>query len=664
MFRPLVNTNVGIAGIITQLVWESLTMSVANLDFAELANMRPAWVIDALQAMASADVVTAATGMRCFEADPYYSEELSNVTAADVPFLLALLKPELHICRQLTILLGSLVGVAPRPDGETPYQRFQPLDPRLQCPSEIALTTAAAIRGGRVVFEALLEAEDAAVRCAAAWVLYQMAPVDAAALTQRLSIETDDAVRIALLIALAANQGTLPSDDEVAGSVAADVRQIIAAPGPIDELTTAAFARLLVAPPTPDLLFADGMLTQLAASHLVQRGPREPLRFALLRQAYENLNGRTPTPVEQLAVIETALAWVVFPDDTAHQCTLDRSRLTAAQRYVLSECTVEGFARVGLPAQQAFLRGDAALDVVIEYGGQQQTVATHILDAQTAHASLNQLFAALTTRLAPQQQFDLSLELLAGHLGPSITLATRDPIAQWCAATTTEQRIAACLPHELNEFQCLFLFHRYIAERKPSPSEFDAIACNVLAASFEELPAWLLTFPSTRRANLVAQLHHFTAIDRWQFCDVHALATCLLERYLSDQWPHDDPDAVQAMTARLSPVPTALLQKRCGDLRGLRKQALDDLLAKRLQRTSLTLSARKIWTMQLELRLPDGTFLLRLDLERLDQTGALELLISMIEQSPHCVVKLYPSVPPAVAVALRQNHRIAIVDAV
>lgn len=69
--------------------------------------------------------------------------------------------------------------------------------------------------------------------------------------------------------------------------------------------------------------------------------------------------------------------------------------------------------------------------------------------------------------------------------------------------------------------------------------------------------------------------------------------------------------------------------------------------------------------MQLELRLSDGSWLLRLDLERLDQTGGQDLLVSMIEQSPQCVVTVYSSVPESVATALRQRlkDRIAVVDA-
>jgi hypothetical protein len=117
--------------IVSQLVCESKAVSEAHLDFVELAKVRPTWVIEALQALGSTDVVTAEKGMRCFEEDPYYSDELSNVTAPDVPFLLELLKPERPMCRQLTMLLGSLVALAPRADGETPTQRFQELDPRL-----------------------------------------------------------------------------------------------------------------------------------------------------------------------------------------------------------------------------------------------------------------------------------------------------------------------------------------------------------------------------------------------------------------------------------------------------------------------------------------------------------------------------------------------------
>ena len=660
---------------VTHLVCESKAVSEAHLDFVELANVRPAWVIEALQALASTDAVTAEKGMRSFEEDPYYSDELSNVTAPDVAFLLELLKPERHMCRQLTLLLGSLVALAPRSDGETSTQRFQELDPRLHRPSEIAITTAAAIRQGRVVFEVLLDAQDAALRCAAAWALYQMAPVDAAALAQRLAVETDDEVRIALIIALTANGFPLQSDGEVGGSTVADVRRIVAARAPIDAPTAAAFSRLLVAPPTANLLFANGMLAQLAASRLVQLGPGEPQRFELLRQAYEKINSLAPTEFDQtlIVVIEKALGWVAFPDDTAHQCTRDRSILTAAQRFVLHEGIVEGFARDGHEAQQAFLRGDAALDIVVDVGGQQQTIAEHVANVKANPASLDQLFEALTTALAPQRLFDLSLELLAGHLGPGVTLATRELVARWCSASVTEQRVAdylARLRNELqrepNEFECLFLFYHYIAEIKPSPREFDAIALKVLAAAFSELPSWLLAFPSARRAQLVAQLNHFIAVDHWQFCDARELATCLMDLYLSDQWQHGEEfSTVLDMAARLAPVPTAQLRERCRDLRGMRKQAVDDLLAKRLQHTSLTLSARKIWTMQLELRLSDGSWLLRLDLERLDQTGGQDLLVSMIEQSPQCVVTVYSSVPESVATALRQRlkDRIAVVDA-
>ena len=650
-------------------------MSKAHLDLVELANVRPGWVIEALQALASKDVVTAEKGMRCFEEDPYYSDELSNVTAPDVAFLLELLKPERHMCRQLTLLLGSLVALVPRADGETPTQRFQALDPRLHRPSEIAITTSAAIRQGRVVFESLLDAQDAALRCAAAWSLYQMAPVDAAALAQRLAVETDDEVRIALILALTANEFPLQSDGEVAGSTVADVRRIVTAHAPIDAPTAAAFTRLLIAPPTADLLFADGMLAQLAASRLVQLGPGEPQRFELLRQAYKTLNSLSATAFDQtlIVVIEKALGWVAFPDDTAHQCTRDRLTLTAPQRFVLHEGIVEDFSRDGHEAQQAFMRGDAALDIVVVFAGEQQTIAEHVANVKATPASLDPLFAALTATLAPQRLFDLSLELLAGQLGPGVTLATRERVARWCSSTVTDQRVADYLARlrnelqrEAGEFESLFLFCHYIAEIKPSPREFDAIALKVLAAPFSELPAWLLAFPSARRAQLVAQLNHFIAVDRWQFCDARELATCLTDLYLSVQWQYvEDYSVVQDMAARLAPVPTAKLLECCRDLRGMRKQAVDDLLAKRLQHTSLTLSARKIWTMQLELRLPDGSCLFRLDLERLDQTGGLDLLVSMIEQSPQCVVTVYSSVPESVATALRRrlNDRIVVVDA-
>ena len=648
-------------------------MSVAHLDFAELARVRPAWVIEALHALASTDVVTAENGLRCFEEDPYYSDELSKVTAPEVAFLLELLKPERHMCPQLTLLLGSLVALAPRADGETSTQRFQELDPRRHRPSEIAIMTATAICQGRAVFEALLDAQDAALRCAAAWVLYQMAPVDAAALAQRLTIETDETVRIALIIALAANEFPLQSSGEVEGSTAADVRRIVTALAPVDALTAAAFSRLLVAPPLPRLLFANGLLAQLAASRLVQLGPGEPQRFELLRQAYEKLNspGAISGDPSPIVVLERALGWVAFPGDTARQCTRDRSTLTAPQRFVLHEGIVEGFSRVGHEAQRAFLRGDAALDTVVDVGGQQQTIAEHIVNVQAAAAAFDGLFEALSATLAPQRLFDLSLELLAGQLGPGVTLATRELVARWCAATVTEQRVAdylARLRNELQrdpgEFESLFLFCHYIAEIKPSPREFDAIALKVLAAPFAELPAWLLAFPSARRAHLVAQLNHFIAVDRWQFCDARELAACLLDLYLSDQWQHGENfSTVQDMAARLAPVPTAQLLERCRDLGGMRKQAVDELLAQRLQHTSLTLSARKIWTLQLELRLPNGSWLLRLDLERLDQTGGLDLLVSMIEQSPQCVVTVYSSVPESVVTALRLrlNDRIAVV---
>lgn len=644
-------------------------MSPSQLDFSELEKVRPPWVIDALRAMASYDLVAAATGLRRFEEDPYYSAELSNITAPDVPFLLALLKPDLPICRPLTLLLGSLVGLNVRADGETEWQRFDDLDSRRHQPSQIAVATAAAIRDGHVAFNALLDAPDATLRCAAAWALYQMAPIDTAALAHRLTIETDEEVRIALIIALVANDVRLPSEGEVEGSTAANIRRIVTAQAPIDASVAAAFARLLVAPPRPTWLFANGMHAQFAASRLLQLGPREPARFELLRQAYATLSSCAPTEDTQapINVIEKALGWVAFPDDTASQCTLDRTTLTAAQRFVLNEFVVDSFSRCGLEAQQAFVRGDAALDSEVVVADRRQSIAAHVLHARTVGASLEELFEVLSRSVAPQRLFELSLELLAGHLGPGVLLAARDPIARWFAATVTEPRVAdyvtrLCneLQREPDEFESIFLFHPYLTELRPSPREFDSIALHVLAAPLPEVPAWLLTFPSARRAELVAQLHATVAVDLWQFCEQPELASCLIDRYLNDACTDDE-----AMAAQLAPVPTATLRERCGAVVGLRKQALDELLTNRLQRTSLTLSARKIWTMRLELRLPNGSYLLTLNLERWDETGALDLLVSMIEQSPQCVVTVYSSVPETVVAALRLrlNNRISIVDA-
>lgn len=206
----------------------------------------------------------------------FHQDQFCETTPLVIPYFLELLQHDLPVRTELTLVVGSML---PNTEGHfLPGERPEPYV------DENGVATAAAIRAGREVFAALLDAEPSALRAAAAWTLSRVGPEASDALVRSLAIETDEDARVSMLIAIATLRQASEQQEE-AGSRAADIARVLATRAPMDDAAAEAFTCLLTAPPWPTLHVDDGLPTQLAVRHLLRLGPEKPRRFTLLRDA-------------------------------------------------------------------------------------------------------------------------------------------------------------------------------------------------------------------------------------------------------------------------------------------------------------------------------------------------------------------------------------------
>lgn len=366
-------------------MFDTLDDSVFNT--LETAYGRADGVVAQLRALADPD--TADTALHGIHGSLYHQDQFCAATPLIIPYLLEVLTLDVPIRAEIVVLMASMLPAGRESNfviGDVPSSDY--ID-------DHAIATAAAINLGRPIIERLLDAEPADLRRATAWLLGNCDPCNVAPLVQRLDIEPDDDVRVALHLALAAAQHPSVAESST-GTRAADIARVLAAGSPLDDDDARAFATLLSEPPWAALHAELGLPMQVAARQLLRIGRDEPRTFELLRDAYEVFQARPPirSPHDWIRINETdeayqraaadarfdtpgpvfatMLGWAAFPARNNGSLIIDYTNLDDRQRWTLDHVTVDP-ARGGLAAQRARLVGGYPLDQVVTLG---RTTAT------------------------------------------------------------------------------------------------------------------------------------------------------------------------------------------------------------------------------------------------------------------------------------------------
>ena len=125
----------------------------------------------------------------------------------------------------------------------------------------------------------------------------------------------------------------------------------------------------------------------------------------------------------------------------------------------------------------------------------------------------------------------------------------------------------------------------------------------------------------------------------WPLCDATALGAAVLDRFAATP-PRADASALLA-------VPSAILRERCPSIADASKrEKIEHELNARIARTDISLSARRIHAMTLEVMLPQGTRLAQLLVDDAHTGDDLEAIRQVVRDHPNAQVTLYTATLP------------------
>lgn len=234
------------------------------------------------------------------------------------------------------------------------------------------------------------------------------------------------------------------------------------------------------------------------------------------------------------------------------------------------------------------------------------------------------------------------MALARGDLGHGRAIAERLTAA--CRDVVTLERTLAYLESSEGapgaEAEPLLLLEPYVRRLEPPPESLARLTVQLLRwdACKLETREWFRAFPVAQRIALAAQLG---SAHYWALCgDYVALGRALLAS--------DEPQLHKLLI-----VPQALLEEALPRAPAAHRKAIEDELCFRRQKPELTLSTRKVWATELELRGPHGAHLVRLALDDLRSPADLEPMLSVLRDRPNVRLTIYPSVPEWICDALR-----------
>lgn len=596
-----------------------------------------------LRALGDPDPRTARKALYWIEADYFHQDLFCEATPLIVPYLLEVVAKPSAVQREVTSLLGRLLrGGA---DGRSDLAVYlSPDEPNyrdnddLAEPDAIWARTRRAIELGRPVLTGLLCAEEPEVRLIAVWAVAAFGPAVRSDLEALLAREPDARVRACAWLALAALSptnavapalATARSEEAFEGVSEADLARLVCATALDGEVTEAAL-RLLDTYEVSWLPFAEGRTEWILVHHLRRLEPSEAALVAFLQRTIEVLDTR--------GTIARFACEVLFPAGVPRHA----HELSEAQRWVLRNLWV-GEARGvrlrfdDLAGQRAFVDGDGPLDERVDIDGRTGTVADLLL-AQPSDAEA--LLAELARAWPEARVFELAIALTRGDLGDKVP---EQVVLRSCLGSVTLERTLAYLATkpDLALAELSLLLGPYLDPPREPPEALDPLVLERIASPLPGMRDWLRTFSPARLVPLVATRARDATF--WSLCDRRALGVAMLAQPVTSIPPY---------------VPSSLLRERAeATTDAAERTRCEDELRQRASRDQLALDARKIWEMELEVMLPDGTRLLRLEQSRLRTVADLELLFDVIRDYPNAVLKVYDSVPAWIGEALADLAR-------
>ncbi len=550
-----------------------------------------------------------------------------------MPYLLEVVQHAVPTQVAVTRLLGEMLrGGADAPNDLAVYTSRAPS-------SANEAATRRAVEAGAPVLAALLDAPDALVRCAAIWTNAALGPVVRPVLADRLRVEPDVRARICGWIALSTLEAPL-SVEQASSSLAtgnavidevaeADVLAVLGAAQPLDDVIESAFVRLLGAPEVSWLAFAEGRVHELAIHHLRRIGRDEPRLVPILECALASERGEDAHPFGHIAAL---LSWAVFPAGVPRLA----AELNDAQRWALRNVWV-GEARGvrlaygNLEGQRAFVDGGGPIDEVVTFAGRTCSVAEWVVGNV---AEAEPLLAECARQLPGARVFELPTAITRGDLGYEPALV--DALVRTCGSSVTLERTLAYLAApdpSLTEHDAALLLSPYLLHGLPSPEALDPLALVWLRSGKAKLCAWLRAFSPRRRVQLVATLGGSFA-EFWSLCDRDALGKAVLDLFIGEP--------LRVGEYALEAVPTSVLRSRVPNIADPNFRAqLDRVFEARATRTQVSLSARRIHTMTMEVMLPHGMRLALLDVDETRTSDDLEPIRQVLRDHPNAALTVY-----------------------
>ncbi len=603
-----------------------LSRVLETLDSVDFASLEDAYgpavdVPERLRLLAAGTREEARAALSDLEAGIFHQGSYYSAAAPSVPFLVEIAGAPTPLRADVLIFLADMSGA--------PADMDEPFDPFVFRSSPGAPTypeatdTIAAIVRGEPVYVAALDAADARVRSAAAFLLSRIARVPDA-LAAALTRETDPFAEAALCIAIA-RAGARP---EAPKSELA--RAVVAAGSESED----ALAFLLREPLRThhEMPFYGGDLSALALEGLRAlegRGPEAAERaWTLVHEALEDRFARgerfvaPPTPAASrvrdepsstptwegygrdrpLRGLLAALARIAFGDHG--DGLVRREHLDARQREVLGFTVTYG---VPVPVPSApwitpeamtrFLEGGGPLDREVELGGVRAPAFVHLqppLDAHD-HQGFARAIEELAAALGPDELFDVVVDLLSGayDLAPGGHLVDDAPLREHVLPRVSGLRarfVAAA--HDLAEREASgqlarFVMTPQITACEAPPPELDRLAGAALGSLRAEGMPWLRTFPEPRRSRIVARFGNAYLLDLFGGVCTE-LSSALLEAFVAPEcawWVHDAEGA-------LGRISTEALRDALPGLEGRRASIVRRVLRAKTGEGSFTLTMR------------------------------------------------------------------------
>lgn len=573
-------------------------------------------VPDRLRAIAGDDLESAQRALGDLAAGIFHQGSYFSSTAPTIPFLLELAGAAIPARADVLLLLADMSGAPVDPELAYQPYLFQSMPGPPDYPEAIA--TVDALRAGRSIFVAALDAADARTRACAAYLLAGLG--DAAMvepLARTLARESDANARITLHFGLA-RLGARPQTQE-SGPVA-DVVDALR----IDsdrERGFAAIGRLLLCArlARERMPFFGGDLVRFAAVILTEHGD-DPRAFTVAEQALAERLARgevirqLPRPPSTRLCDEPSDAWtssydeyladvplrsiagamasLAFGERARDPRLLLREQLDDRMRRVLAltrdhaiPVPVAGAPWIDAEHMARFLAGGGPLDATIEWRGETLplfAVLSSIAradDRDAAREAADRLFAELAQRWSHAQMLELAIDILddgynlAAPESPlpglrAALLERIDLLAPDLAEPLAAYAERLLARENLYGEQARLALAPAIAAREPVEPRFDRLARSAMAIDRPTGLAWLASFPEPRRSRMVAAWGNAWLYAQFgAVCDPATLEVAVIEAFLDPAcawFEHDAESLLQkvADTARLEALRAEVVGRR------------------------------------------------------------------------------------------------------